>query len=352
MTKGYNSEQMTDEGAARRALAHWDLSAARLAALGGGLLNASWRVDAGARGSFVLQRLNPIFDPAVHDNIAAVTERLAAAGRPTPRLVPAHGGRAWVDADGVWRLYTFMAGRSFAVMTSVAQARAAGELVGAFHAALAGMPHAFTALRLGVHDTARHLAVLDEAVAAHGAHRLFAKVAPLAAEIAAAGTEAPALPELAPIVGHGDLKLANLIFDATDATRALCLVDLDTVGPIHLAHELGDMWRSWCNRAGEDEPRAALDLDLLAHSWHGWLAGIGRAPSRAEREAALVGPEIISLELAARFAADALRETYFGFDAARYAAAGEHNVVRARGQWALYRAVVSSRAERRAIVGL
>jgi Ser/Thr protein kinase RdoA (MazF antagonist) len=342
---------MSDENAARRALGHWDLADARLAALGGGLINASWRVDA-AEGAFVLQQVNPIFDPAVHENIAAVTARIAAVGRPTPRLVPARDGRAWIEADGVWRVYTFVAGQSFAVVSSPAQARAAGELVGAFHGALSEMPHAFTARRLGVHDTARHMTVLEEAVAAHRAHRLWDEVSALAAEVAPAWRAASALPEVAPIVGHGDLKLANVIFAADDAARALCLVDLDTVGPIHLGHELGDMWRSWCNRAAEDEPLAALDLEVLAHSWQGWLAGIGRTPTRAEREAALAGLEIISVELCARFLADALNERYFGFDRARFSAAGEHNLARARGQWALHRAVVESRAERRAILGL
>ena len=46
------------------------------------------------------------------------------------------------------------------------------------------------------------------------------------------------------------------------------------------------------------------------------------------------------------FAADALREEYFGWDRARFARAGEHNLLRARGQWALHEDVVRLRAER------
>ena len=54
----------------------------------------------------------------------------------------------------------------------------------------------------------------------------------------------------------------------------------------------------------------------------------------------------ISLELAARFCADALNERYFGWDAERFAGRGEHNLHRAHGQHSLFRAAAPSRAER------
>ncbi|MBL8945157.1 MAG: hypothetical protein JNK45_18470, partial [Myxococcales bacterium] len=53
-----------------------------------------------------------------------------------------------------------------------------------------------------------------------------------------------------------------------------------------------------------------------------------------------------TLELAARFAADALRERYFGWDASRFPARGEHNLVRAKGQWSLHAQVLATRAQR------
>ena len=43
----------------------------------------------------------------------------------------------------------------------------------------------------------------------------------------------------------------------------------------------------------------------------------------------------ITVELAARFAADALAESYFGWDSERFGSAGEHNHVRARSQLGL-----------------
>ena len=100
-------------------------------------------------------------------NIAAVTERLAAAGLTTraccrPRRARPSGARTAAASGG---LQTYIDGVSFDVVGSAEQARAAGELVGRFHTALDGLTHDFVGMRVGVHDTPRHLARLEEAVA-------------------------------------------------------------------------------------------------------------------------------------------------------------------------------------------
>jgi Ser/Thr protein kinase RdoA (MazF antagonist) len=326
---------------------------AAVARIGAGLINRSYLVTRGDGARAVLQAVSAIFPPEIHGNIAAVTARLEAAGLLTPRLLPARDGRPYLIAEGgcVWRLLTHIDGVSFDVVASAEQARAAGELVGRFHAALAGMAmtHAFVGMRVGVHDTPRHLARLDEAVATHAAHRLSGDVAPLARAIREGAAALPPLPALPPLIGHGDLKFNNIMFAGRtppDDTRALCLIDLDTVGPQSLAFELGDAWRSWCNRAGEDDVNAVLDLEIMRASLRGYGAGLGRALARDEAQALLLGVEWVSLELAARFAADALFESYFGWDAARFPGRGEHNLVRARGQWSLHQALLATRADR------
>lgn len=343
--------------AVKRALSAFGLPLdSAVAPLGRGLINVTFRVDA-ASGSFVLQKLNPLFDPAIHENIRAVTERLAAVGLPTPRLRPTPDGRLFADLgpDGVWRVFTRVEGVTFDTVQNLAQARAAGELVGKFHSAIEGMSHRFVGLRLGVHDTPRHLATLREALATYRDHRLFGAVAPLAAEILAAAEDLPPLPDSPLRPGHGDLKFNNVLFAGVEPPgrdQALCLVDLDTLGPVHLGHEIGDAWRSWCNPCGEDRVDARFDLEIYAASLEGYRRGLGRLLRDDELGALLGGVEWVSLELAARFAADALRESYFGWDRLRFAGAGEHNLVRARSQWALHRAVVDVREPRARLLGL
>jgi len=304
----------------------------------------------------VLQAVSAIFSPAIQDNIAAVTARLAEQGMATPRLVPTRAGGLYLDDGerGIWRLMTYIDGATFDVVGGTGQARAAGELVGRFHRALDGFAHRFASARAGVHDTPAHLRRLHDAVAAHPGHRLAASVRPLADAIHAAAAALPPLPALAPRVCHGDLKFNNIVFagrQPPDDARAVCLIDLDTCGPQSLAYELGDAWRSWCNRAGEDDVDARLDLDVFRASLDGYVAGLGRPLAADERSGLLLGVEWISLELTARFAADALAESYFGWDAARFPGRGEHNLVRARGQWSLHQALVASRAARAALLG-
>ena len=53
---------------------------------------------------------------------------------------------------------------------------------------------------------------------------------------------------------------------------------------------------------------ASLDLEILGASLRGYVAGLGRALTADERRGLLLGVEWVSLELAARFAADALFE--------------------------------------------
>lgn len=327
------------------------LDGAHITPLGRGLVNQTYLVSRG-HARFVLQRLNPVFSATVNDNIDAVTRRLSDLGMATPRLVPARDGLLSVDLGvqaGLWRLQTYVDGVSFNMVASLGQARAAGGLVARFHRALDGLDREFAGMRVGVHDTALHMARLREALDARRDHRLYREVSALAADLFAAVGDLPPLPSLPPCVCHGDPKLNNILFAGFEppaAEQAVCLIDLDTVGPMALAHELGDAWRSWCNRSPEDASQAKFDVEIFRASFEGFHAALGRTLGADERRACLHGVEWISVELAARFAADALLESYFGWAPERYAGRGEHNLARARGQWALHRAVCATRRER------
>jgi Ser/Thr protein kinase RdoA (MazF antagonist) len=337
-----------DREIAEHVLPHWAAIGPSPAVrrFGTGLINRTFLVEDAAGGRFVLQWVSPIFPPGIHRNIEAVTARLHDRGMVTPRLFPTRAGGLYVDLSpgGVWRLMTHIEGTSFDVIGSPAQARAAGQLVGRFHHAVEGLDHDFSERRRGAHDTPRHLQRLREALAAHSGHRLYPQVERLGRSLLDRAAELPPLPALAERVCHGDLKFNNILFHP--AGDPLCLIDLDTVGPQLLAFELGDAWRSWCNRSGENRAEADFDLEILASSLEGYRAGLGRPLGEPERRALLSGLEWVSLELAVRFAADALEESYFGWDAQSFPTRGDHNLVRAQGQWSLHEAVVATRPQR------
>jgi Ser/Thr protein kinase RdoA (MazF antagonist) len=334
-------------------LAAWDLAAAAATPLGTGLINQTWLVQAAGQ-RFVLQRVNGIFPGVVNADIAAVTDHLRSRCVVAPRLLPAvagpDAGRLWVGhAGGNWRLMTFVNGVSLERLSAPPQAVAAGLLLGRFHRALDDFRAPFHSVRAGVHDTPRHLANLAAALDECTAHPQYGRVGPLGREILAVAATLPPLPPLPERVVHGDPKIANILFEP-DGGPALALVDLDTVGRMALPLELGDAFRSWCNAGGEDAAGGAFSLPLFRGAVRGY-ARAARGWITADEAAAIVPATLtIYVELAARFCADALRESYFGWDPRRFPSRSEHNQVRARSQLSAARSLVDQRTAAEAVI--
>lgn len=344
---------MVEIAEAREALAAWDLPVAAIEKVSIGLINRTFLVRTAGGERFILQSVNPIFTPRVHEDIEAVTahvEQKAGAAIAVPRLVRTRDGALYSEHQGkIFRVLTYLEGETFEKLSSPDQALEAGRLLAEFHRAVADLQHEFKNRRLGVHDTPKHLAALKTALETKKAHPRYAIVAPLGEEILAAAAALPNLPEVADRVVHGDPKISNLLFD-TQTHRATAIVDLDTLARMPIYLELGDAFRSWCNPSGEDQTKVQFSLSLFAAAVGGY-ASIGRSFLSAEEKRAFVpATRTIIIELAARFGADALNESYFGWDPQRFATRGEHNELRARGQFALARSLEAVSAEAEEIV--
>ncbi len=110
------------------------------------------------------------------------------------------------------------------------------------------------------------------------------------------------------------------------------MVDLDTVALMPIVWELGDAFRSWCNPYDEDAPESEFSLEMFKAVLEGYASG-RTVPIDQNDAAAIVGAtRTIYTELAARFCADALRESYFAWNPARFDSRTEHNLARARNQ--------------------
>jgi Ser/Thr protein kinase RdoA (MazF antagonist) len=327
----------------RAVLAAYGAEAAGVRPIGAGLINQTFAVQGAPGGSFVLQRLHAIFPAEVNDDIEVVTAHLAARGLVTPRLLRTRDGARWVEhAGGIWRALTFVDGVCLDRLENPGQAREAGALLGRFHRALSDLRHDFRSARAGVHDTARHLANLRQALASHAGHPRFGAIEPLAQRILTAAGALPALPEVTPRIVHGDPKLNNILFDA-DRRRAICLIDLDTLAHMRLPLELGDAFRSWCNPAGEDHSRAWFSLELFAAGVEGYATEARAFVTPAEWRGIVGATQTICVELAARFCADALKESYFAWNPAAFPSRSEHNQVRAESQLTVAGSLVQQR---------
>lgn len=330
-------------------LARYGRTATSLTPLSGGLINLTLALDSDAGEALVLQRLHPSFQAAVNDNFDLVTGELRARGELAPTLLlTLDGARSVSAADGLWRLQTRISGHSLEQLTSPAEARAAGDLLGRFHVTLADWTVPLPHRRPAVHEPVRHLAALAAAIEAHTDHRHWSTVCALAHEISAGLNRLPPWPGAPLRLVHGDPKISNLLFD--DSGRGLCLVDLDTLAHGPLVPELGDAFRSWCNPGPEDAADAAFSLPLFAAALEGYAAHARAFITAGELAAIVDGVLAIYLELAARFAADALNEAYFGWSPGRFASRGDHNLARACNQLAAARDLDRQRAAAGALV--
>jgi Ser/Thr protein kinase RdoA (MazF antagonist) len=309
-----------------------------------GLMNPTWFARSREGTALVLQRVNPIFSAEVNVDIAAVTEHLEKKGLLTPRLVPTRAGALWYEHEGIWRVLTRIEGVCHDALERPSQVRAAGRIVAEFHRAVSDLEHRFRNRRLGVHDTARHLRTLRQALGENRAHRHYDAIAPLAERVLEAADALPPLPAAPDRIVHGDPKISNLLF-ARDTDRALCLIDLDTLAHMPVALELGDALRSWCNPATEDAASARFVRPFFDAAIEGYAEAAQGYLTEPEWQAIPRGALTITVELAARFCTDALRESYFGWNRARYESSSAHNQARVHGQLLLAASIRAQLAE-------
>ncbi len=315
------------------------------------LINRTYRVEPLGGPAFILQRLHPVFGPRVHEDIEAVTAHLSQQGLETPHLLRTRAGALWIEledegAPAIWRAQTYLEGVTVHHSESPSQLASAGSLVARFHRAASTLRHDFVHKR-PLHDTKLRLWALRQSLQTEQGCA-DAEAQALGAEILEHAGDAQLDFSSQPThVVHGDLKISNVLFHAQDPERARCLIDLDTFTRGPLAYELGDALRSWCNPAGEDVSDAELRIDLFEAAIEGYVSASGGAVAREELATVVAGLETISLELASRYAADVVDDTYWGWDPARFSSRREHNLLRARGQLALSRDV---RRKRRLLV--
>ena len=313
-----------------------------------GLINVSFAISTVKGGTpfAVLQRLNTeIFTDAINTDIAAVTHRLQQKGLLTPTLMETKNRSLFhIDEKGqTWRCMTWVGQRTISKLTSAREAMSAARLVAQFHIALHDFDWTFHFSRPDAHNTALHMTHLQNTLFTHKRHRMYSRTLPIVERILDHWEHYQGPPPLPKRLIHGDLKISNVRFNGS---KAVSLIDLDTIGFSTLDVELGDALRSWCNTASENSEQAHLDVDIFEAAMRGYarMARTGPPVLEAEWNSIVPGFERIALELAARFARDAMEEKYFGWNP-KYGTRGEHNLLRAKGQYSLALAIHNRRQE-------
>lgn len=133
-------------------------------------------------------------------------------------------------------------------------------------------------------------------------------------------------------VTHNDTKLNNVMFDE-ETDEAICVIDLDTVMPGLALYDFGDAIRFGANTCAEDEAdtdKVKINLDYFRAYAEGFLSEAGASFNQCEIDNLAFSAKLMTLECGMRFLTDYLNgDTYFK------TAYPEHNLVRAKNQFAL-----------------
>ena len=324
--------------------------------LGSGNVNDTWFVVTAAGFKYVLQRLNPkVFpDPGlVQDNLVKVTGHLCArldrddADFTVLQLIANPEGRhRYIDQNGsLWRLLIYIENSlSLNSVDTPEQAAETGRGLGLFHHLAASLPASSLGDPLpGFHVTPLYLEQYDKLLpAATGTASDCADFIDQRRADVTLLEDAHQRGTIRHQVIHGDPKVANFLFSG-DGSRVISLIDLDTVKPGLLLHDIGDCLRSCCNRQGEEVETAediVFDKELFAAMLSGYFSRAIHLLTSRDRELIVDSVRLISFELGLRFYTDHLDNNRY-FKTTR----PEHNLFRARIQFALVRSIESQYTE-------
>lgn len=284
-----------------------------------GWLQQTWRLRTD-RGTFIAQRLHPIFDPAVTEDAQIVSRHLRSWGIPTPEYrLTQTGSLHWQEQDHLWRVMPCLPGQTHLKIVDPHWLEAVGRVVGHMHLALADFEHQFQFQIPHFHDTPQIWQSLQELT--------IPPEIEAEAQFLIQTTPQLFLPsDLPQQIIHGDLKISNFLFD--DQGTVLGLIDLDTFMYHNRYVDLGDAFRSWASQA------AGFNLE----SFQAGLRGYARSGALSELKPSLIvqGIQLITLELAIRFLRDYVEDYYFDWQPQLYPSRKAHNLARCHKQISIY----------------
>ena len=336
-----------------------------LVPLGRGLINDTYLVSAGTN-RWVLQRINrQVFpDPlAVMRNLRRVTDHASQVRRGCseshwrlPEIIPTRAGEdVYRDGRGdYWRALTFIDQTcGLPKINQPEQAEQVGRALGWFHGLVGALPAETLHDTLpGFHVTPGYLMEFDRVSAER---RLNADEVGLAAALTfveshRAGADvlelARARGQLRLHVIHGDPKLDNVLFDVHSG-QAVSLIDLDTVKPGLLHYDLGDCFRSCCNRVSElaGPEEAVFDVEIFRAVLRGYLREARSILNRDDLDYLYDAIRLLPFELGLRFLTDHLAgDVYF-----KVQTPGQ-NLMKALGQFRLAASVEAQEVEIRRVL--
>ncbi|MBQ3104959.1 MAG: aminoglycoside phosphotransferase family protein [Lachnospiraceae bacterium] len=338
---------------------------ARVEPYGNGHINDTMLVTpADGRRPFILQKINTaIFRQPTHlmENVHKVTEWIrkkmcsekGSAGQEALRIVPTTDGGLYCSLreDIFYRAYEFVEGVCLDLPRNKEDFYESGVAFGRFQRYLSDFPveELYDTIP-DFHNTEKRFEALLMAVEEDRVGR----AAAAADDIAFALSEKDAVDacmeckrKLPVRVTHNDTKLNNVMLNPASG-KAVCVLDLDTVMPGYAMDDFGDAIRFGASNALEDEKdlsRVWMDMDMFEVFTEGFLSAAEDGLTPEEIRQFPLGAKMMTYECGIRFLTDYLQgDVYFktGYP--------EHNLVRARNQFALVKDMNRKMEEMKRIV--
>ncbi len=326
---------------------------------GNGLINDSFHVTTVEKGKpeYVLQHINDkIFQniDLLMGNIIAVTSHIrkkykemgmADIDRHALSFIPLKNDQEKYytqDSEGrYWRVMVFIDNSTSKSEVTPETSYEVGLSFGQFESVLADIPTHLAETIPNFHNMEFRIQQLEEAIRQDAAHR-YEKVQDIVEAIMLDKEEMckgerlyreGVLPKR---ICHCDTKVDNLLFDK-DTEEVLCVVDLDTVMPNFVFSDIGDFLRSAANTSKEDEEdldKVNFDLTIFHSFIKGYLKSASSFLLPIEIENIPYATQLFPYMQAVRFLTDYLNgDTYYKI---QYP---EHNLVRTKAQFKLYKSV-------------
>jgi len=295
----------------------WNVSDSSV--IGEGHINRTYRVTDGDGKSYLLQKINTtVFQnpEGLMSNLEKILDHLEKSDYPYQQLeiIPTKSGdHFFEDQNGFWRALNFIGGcKTLAHTNDVNIAEMTAAAYADFIKSLINMPSTdlietipdfhnpekrFKDLMMATENTekkrlAKAQSLVDHSLAFSMILNQYARV----------------VDNIPLRVTHNDTKISNILFKK-DFEKVVAIVDFDTIMPGYVIHDFGDLVRSICNTAEEDEineNNVWFDEHLFKAISKGYITGLKAVLNIEEKENLVFGVRIIIYTQFIRFLTDYL----------------------------------------------
>ena len=330
-----------------------------VSAFGNGHINKTYKVTTSKGKHYLFQCVNGYVFHDIDDlmrNILIVSTYLRSANHETLEIVKTKTNKLYFkDGDLYYRVYKYLENTiSYEKLDKPKLITKVAQAFGQLHNELSGLDSCLIAETIkDFHNTPKRINNLFDAIKEDPLKRVSQCKDLISlifdyrefADCIVNALESGEIPER---IVHNDPKINNVLFDK-ETHKVRCVIDLDTIMPGSCLYDVGDALRSIFtgdNESSRDPSLLKVDFEKYELYISGYLGEMKDSLTKKEIELIPCSVATIALELGVRFLEDYIRgDKYFAihFD--------DENLVRARGQLALAKDVVTNIDKLREITG-